>query len=117
MGWVSTQSKQSAGIAVLYRGGCNQSKNISSAAHVAINVLSTLLLGASNYCMHILSAPSRRNINKMHSAKKVLDIGLNSVSNMFKLAWDRRVVWCLLGLSSLPLHLLSVLQHRSTAYY
>lgn len=61
-------------------------RNMSTAAHVAINALSTLLLEASNYCMHILTASSRRDIDRMHSAKKVLDICLNSVSNMFNLA-------------------------------
>jgi hypothetical protein len=56
--------------------------------------------------MHIVSAPSRRDIDKMHARKKVLDIGLNSVSNTFKLDWNRSVVWVLLGLSSIPLHLM-----------
>ena len=56
--------------------------------------------------MHIVSAPSRRDIDKMHSRKKVLDIGLNSISNTFKLGWSRRAVWILLGLSSIPLHLM-----------
>jgi hypothetical protein len=77
-----------------------------TSTHVVINALSTLLLGASNYCMHIVSAPSRRDIDKMHARKKVLDIGLNSVSNTFKLGWNRRVVWVLLELSSIPLHLM-----------
>jgi hypothetical protein len=105
-GWAAGLATESASIRVLYRGNCKTSKNMLTATHVAINALSTLLLGASNYCMHIVSAPSRRDIDKMHARKKVLDIGLNSVSNTFKLDWNRRVVWVLLGLSSIPLHLM-----------
>jgi hypothetical protein len=106
IGWAVGLSTESAGIRVLYRGNCKTSKNMLTATHVAINALSTLLLGASNYCMHIVSAPSRRDVDKMHARKKVLDIGLNSVSNIFKLGWSRWVVWVLLGLSSIPLHLM-----------
>ncbi|KAH7405997.1 hypothetical protein DE146DRAFT_787173 [Phaeosphaeria sp. MPI-PUGE-AT-0046c] len=118
MGWAMTRTMEGSNLPVLYRGNCKSSRNISTAAHVAINVLSTLLLGASNYCMHIASAPSRHDINMFHSKKRVLDIGLNSVSNMFKLGWDRRIVWCILGLSSIPLHLMfnSVVYATTTAY-
>lgn len=104
-GLLENQSKTSA-FACSSKETVRRPKNISTAAHVAINALSTLLLGASNYCMHIVSAPSRRDIDKMHSRKKVLDIGLNSISNTFKLGWSRRAVWILLGLSSIPLHLM-----------
>lgn len=106
IGWAAGLSTESAGIRVLHRGNCKTSKNMLTSTHVVINALSTLLLGTSNYCMHIVSAPSRRDIDKMHARKKVLDIGLNSVSNTFKLGWNRRVVWVLLGLSSIPLHLM-----------
>lgn len=48
----------------------------------------------------------------------MLDIGLNSISNTFKLGWSRRAVWILLGLSSIPLHLMSnsVIYATTTAY-
>lgn len=101
-----TKKTKGSDLAVLFRGDCKTSKEISTIAHVAINALSTLLLGASNYCMHIASAPSRHDVDKFHLKKKALDIGLNSVSNVSKLGWNRRFVWCILGLSSIPLHLM-----------
>ena len=74
--------------------------------HVAINVLSTLLLGASNYSMQCLSSPTRREVDKAHSQGIWLDIGVPSVRNLRKLSTTRIVLWWLLAISSIPLHLL-----------
>jgi hypothetical protein len=106
IGWAITKKTEGSGLLVLFRGDCKTSKNISTIAHISINALSTLLLSASNYCMHIASAPSRQDVDKFHLKKRVLDIGLNSVSNVFRLGWNRRIVWCVLALSSIPLHLM-----------
>ena len=56
--------------------------------------------------MQILSAPTRKEIDKAHARKKWLDIGVPSVRNLKNVATKKVVMWCLLGLSSLPLHLL-----------
>ena len=74
--------------------------------HLAINILSTLLLGASNYSMQCLSSPTRSDIDKAHSQGIWLDIGVPSVRNLRRLSTTRIVLWWLLAISSIPLHLL-----------
>jgi hypothetical protein len=73
---------------------------------LVINALSTILLAAGNYCMQLLSSPSRQEIDWHHARKRVLDIGLNSWSNVFKVAWPKGIAWCILAMTSIPLHLL-----------
>lgn len=43
----------------IYRGDCKRVYIITSALHAAINLLSTLLLAASNKSMQVLAAPTR----------------------------------------------------------
>jgi hypothetical protein len=74
--------------------------------HLLINILSSLLLAASNYAMQCLSAPTRRDIEKHHSKGWWLDIGVPSFHNLRVIPWNRSVPWYLLMISSLPLHLL-----------
>lgn len=74
--------------------------------HLAINLLSTLLLGASNYTMQCLSAPTRDEINKAHQQRISLDIGIPSIRNLRRISWNRIVLWWLLALSSVSLHFL-----------
>lgn len=72
--------------------------------HLGINLLSTILLGASNYTMQCLSAPTRDEINKAHQQRIYLDIGVPSVRNLGRISQRRRRLWWLLALSSIPLH-------------
>lgn len=74
--------------------------------HLAINVLSTVLLGASNYCMQCLSSPTRGDVDKAHSKGVWLDIGVPSVRNLRRISGRRFALWCLLAVSSIPLHFL-----------
>jgi hypothetical protein len=74
--------------------------------HFAINALSTILLGASNYCAQLLVAPTRTEINKAYSNKTWLDVGIQSVRNLRKAKGTRQILWVILMLSSGLLHLL-----------
>lgn len=74
--------------------------------HLVINILSTLLLGASNYSMQCLSSPTRSEVDKAHGQGIWLDIGVPSIRNLRRLSVSRIVLWWLLAISSLPLHLL-----------
>ncbi|PGG95342.1 hypothetical protein AJ79_10113 [Helicocarpus griseus UAMH5409] len=74
----STYGLQGFGSAILYEGSCSLSKNWTSGLHIVINVFSTLVLGASNYCMQSFNAPSRKEVNDAHSRGKWLDIGTPS---------------------------------------
>jgi hypothetical protein len=103
-GYRSTNSSRG----VFYEGDCTRVERVNSALHALINILSTILLAGSNYCMQILSAPTREDIDRSHShaSPKWLHIGVPSVRNLAHVGRRRAVLWCLLGVSSLPQHLL-----------
>lgn len=48
IGWADGFPMESGGIRTIFMGSCKTSKNISTAVHVVINALSTLLLGAGD---------------------------------------------------------------------
>lgn len=90
----------------VYEGACDDVNMASIGIHLLINVLSTLLLGGSQYIMQCLCAPTRREINLAHSKGVWLDIGQPSLRNLRFIRRWKLVVWVALVLSSLPLHLL-----------
>jgi hypothetical protein len=70
------RAKQGAdrGVVPIYEGSCAYVRNTETIVHIFINIISTLLLGASNLCMQILAAPTREQIDKAHSKQQWLDI-------------------------------------------
>ena len=94
----------SHGLGTLLRGDCIRTKNSSQWLHLLINLLGTLLLGASNYCMQCLSSPTCKDIDKAHRENMWLDIGVPSLRNLRRIPWNRTLLWGILGISSLPLH-------------
>jgi hypothetical protein len=90
----------------LYKGDCEYMRKLNIGAHLLINILSTFLLGASNYAMQCLSAPTRLEVDVAHSQRIWLDIGVPGVRNIKRISKWRAFLWLVLGLSSLPLHLL-----------
>lgn len=100
----ATAWNPSNGIATAYIGDCNLAARWTTAIHLFINLLSSLLLGASNYCMQRLTAPTRKEIDHAHSQKKWLDIGMPSVRNLPFISKSRLTLWILLALGSIPLH-------------
>ena len=56
-----------SGIGTLQHGDCSLTKEMSLWLYFAINVLSTMLLGASNYCMQFLSSPTREGVDTAHA--------------------------------------------------
>lgn len=87
------------------QGECNQIKGLGVGLHLIINIVSTLLLGASNYCMQTISAPTRQDIDDAHSRGLFMDVGIPSLRNLGMIKMRRLIVWLCLGLSSIPLHL------------
>ena len=104
--WAVAESGVQGGLGTLQDGSCKRTTSLTFWIHLAINVLSTLLLGASNYSMQCLSSPTRSEIDKAHSQGIWLDIGVPSVRNLRRLSTPRIVLWWLLAISSIPLHLL-----------
>jgi len=94
------------GVATFHIGNCDTASQLDSGLHVAINVLSTAFLSASNYVMQILNAPSREQVNYWHALGSPLDIGIPSFKNALRVRKRQSVLWLVLGISAIPLHLL-----------
>lgn len=94
------------GISTIYTGSCSQTEKANTLIHLGINLLSTLLLSGSNYCMQCLSAPTRADIDNAHRNRRWLDIGVPSIRNIRAIGAKKSILWWGLGVSSVPLHLL-----------
>lgn len=68
--------------ATLQDGNCGDMKRLDLWLHLLINVLSTIHLGASNYSMQCLTAPTRQDIDLAHRDNSWMDIGVPSVRNI-----------------------------------
>ncbi len=90
----------------LYEGDCSVTSSWTTGMHLVINVLSSILLAASNYVMQCLSAPSRADVDKAHAKRDWLDIGTLSIRNLWVMDGKRKILWGLLFISSLPIHML-----------
>jgi hypothetical protein len=104
--WAVKQFGFGNGLVEVFRGDCTKVDRINLVVHLAINALSTALLSGSNYCMQCLSAPSRDEVDKAHAKRRWLDIGVPSIRNLRSIARGKVFVWWILGLSSVPLHLM-----------
>ena len=104
--WAVSSSGVHHGLGTFQDGSCKRTATLTFWVHLVINVLSTLLLGASNYSMQCLSSPTRREIDKAHGKGVWLDIGVPSIRNLRHLSTARVTLWWLLAISSIPLHLL-----------
>ena len=78
----------------------------SSAIHIGINALSTILLAASNYTMQVLSSPTRKDIDKAHAKHTFLDVGILSTRNLGRIPKRRLALFIIMGVSTIPVHLL-----------
>ena len=104
--WASLKYGLEDGIATIQEGECRKTKDLSLWLHLAINVLSTVLLSASNYCMQCLASPTREELDRAHERRMWLDIGVPSVRNLRGISWYKIWLWSSLALSGIPLHLL-----------
>ncbi|PPJ52789.1 hypothetical protein CBER1_11444 [Cercospora berteroae] len=118
--WAKAKFPLDNGIATAYTGSCTTSRKITIWVDLAINVLSTLLLAASNNCAQILSSPTRADIARAHGRMKWLDTGVPSVRNLGTIPIWRSCLWILLFASSIPLHLMynsSIFSSRQSHNY
>lgn len=104
--WLKRHPNASSNLVEVYKGDCGQVSRMDMWIHLLINIISTLLLGGSNYCMQCLCAPTRPEIDKAHGKGRFLDISVPSYRNLSSIAWPRVIMWWILGLSSIPLHLM-----------
>ncbi len=105
--WLAVHKGNSGqGLVELYNGSCDEVERMDLWVHLAINALSTLLLGGSNYCMQCLVAPTRKDVDAAHAKGSWLDVGVPSTRNLFQVPVYKSIMWLMLGLSSVPLHLM-----------
>ncbi|KAK2772259.1 hypothetical protein CKAH01_13962 [Colletotrichum kahawae] len=104
--WATLSVPIQDGIGIISEQSCASIKAWNTAIHIIINIISTILLAGSNYCMQCLIAPTRSEIDKAHARHKWLDVGIPSARNLSCVTTKRRLLWFLLSLSSFPLHLM-----------
>ncbi|RYO83775.1 hypothetical protein DL763_007738 [Monosporascus cannonballus] len=101
-----SQFGSSNGVGLIYDGDCDTVRALDLWTHLLINLLSTGMLSASNYCMQLQAAPTRADVERAHNDGKWLDIGVPSLRNLRYISFGRRLSWALLALSSVPVHLM-----------
>ena len=106
--WALANVPFSGGRGTLYKGKCSTVGSMMNWIQLLITFVSSLLLGASNYCMQILSAPTRAEIDAAHAKGNWLDIGTHSIRNVYLMSRRKRLLWSILAASSVALHILSV---------
>jgi hypothetical protein len=106
IGFVKFPLDDTRDVGTLYLGHCDVANNLNLWFHLLINVLSTLLLGASNYAMQLLVSPTRKVVNEAHARGIYLDIGISSLRNLRYIGWKKATLWWILGFCSTCLHLL-----------
>lgn len=104
--WLYRTFSTHEGTATLKHGSCRTVRGANTGIHAALNVLSTLILGVSTYAMQGMTAPSRKEVDAAHAKGKWVEIGTQSLRNLFYIRKRNAWVWALLAITSLPFHLL-----------
>ncbi|KAI0898564.1 hypothetical protein F4806DRAFT_494224 [Annulohypoxylon nitens] len=104
--WVGVSHQASPGLVyTLQTGSCATIRDTNFWIHLLINILASALYAISLYVMQRLAAPTREDVDKVHSAQGVLKIGSLAIRNLALLRRKRCLVFTLLWASSLPIHL------------
>lgn len=94
------------GVGLIYEGDCTTVASFNLWLHLLINLLSTGMLSASNFCMQLQAAPTRDDIDRAHEQGQWVDIGVPSLRNLRYTSTWRRLTWVFLAVTSLPIHFL-----------
>ena len=100
------QQDSDDGMVTLIHGNCQKVDRLKTWLHLIINILGAILLSASNYTQQCISAPTRGEVDSCHRKKDWMEIGVPSLRNLTRIPRKRAALWAILGLSSVPLHLL-----------
>ncbi|RGP57541.1 tkl protein kinase, partial [Fusarium sporotrichioides] len=92
------------GTGTFFWGDCSTIRRADKAAHVALNILSSLFLGVGHYCMQVLVAPTRKELDSAHHKGKAMEIGVPSLENLKRIESKRVVLWFALGAIATLLH-------------
>ncbi|KAF2971938.1 hypothetical protein GQX73_g1523 [Xylaria multiplex] len=94
------------GVGLIYAGNCDTVHTSNRYIHLLINVLSTGMLSASNFCIQLQVSPTRADVDRVHEHNSWLDIGILSIKNLKYISRWRLASCIVLALSSLPIHLI-----------
>ncbi|OJD36760.1 uncharacterized protein BKCO1_9000190 [Diplodia corticola] len=103
--WAFAEHRPVRGIGTLMTGDCTVISRLNAGLHLLLNIVSSLFLGAGNYCMQILVAPSRAEIDAAHRKSNALDVGIPSFHNFRAIARARASLWLGIGITATALHL------------
>lgn len=105
--WAYSIDAPTNGVGTILQGDCVWMARVNSAAHIVLNALSSLFLGAGNYCMQVLVAPSPAEVRGAHRRGTSYDIGTQSVRNILRIRRiSKKLLWLGIGLCSTLLHLM-----------
>jgi hypothetical protein len=104
--WARKTHPTSIVIGTLLTGDCSRIKNFNLGLHLLLNAFSSLFLGAGNYCMQVLVAPTSQEVRKAHDSGTYFDIGVHSIHNFWHITRYRKIAWLGLGICSTLLHLM-----------
>lgn len=105
--WAYSIDVPQNGVGTLYTGDCTWTARLNSGAHVLLNAFSSLFLGAGNYCMQILVAPSPGEVRDAHQRDATYDIGTQSLRNLLQIRrTSKKILWVGIGTLSTLLHLM-----------
>jgi len=94
------------GMYLLFEGSCKKTSRLNTVLHFVINVLSTILLWATNHSMQLMLATSRTEVDHAHERGLYFDIGIASYRNFWRIPAARRRALAFLAVSATFLHLL-----------
>ena len=106
--WAAKTSVGGAGSGLLYEGNCGKVRNMAIWLLLPLNIAATVLIGTGNYVMQVMAAPDRGEIDLAHSFAKTIAVGGIRFRDLRsgRGGYLRRSTWWILGISSLPIHLL-----------
>jgi hypothetical protein len=95
------------GLGVLYTSlDCSSIRRRQLQGSLLLNGIAAVVFVSSNYAMQGLASPTRAEINSAHSKLQSMDIGRQSLRNLLRVKWSRKLIWLFLEASGIPLHIL-----------
>ena len=103
--WLFFEFDDVKGTGLIRTSNCTEIGRMETGIKVGLNIVSTLILGASTYAMQGTTSPTRKEVDKAHKKGKWLEIGTQSWRNLVYVSKRHAAIWVVLAVTSLPLHL------------
>jgi hypothetical protein len=100
------KSNRKHGSGIFMDGLCADVERTNTLIHMALNIMTSLMLAASTSAMSSLCCPTRAEVDMAHAKARSLGVGGLSMRNFRFISRSRSILWILLWITSVPLHLL-----------